>query len=181
MPNTRKICNNLSIVKVSVRLCVCATNQFDTTTCQLLQCTALCRTTTLELGTRYSYMEPCYQRPALRVPSHFDQWPLWWYLMPQHPTPSVLNLIHGRSPILHSPLTLHTQPGCVPILHSPLTLSPAATLEFDFLVQLRFMDLRTPDPQTTHTHGAWWVHSFWSAHALSHVELDAPNPQHLLF
>jgi hypothetical protein len=67
--------------------CVCGTNQFDTTTYQLLQCTALCRTATLGLGTRDSYMESCYQRPALRVTSNFDQWPLWWYLMARHPTP----------------------------------------------------------------------------------------------
>jgi hypothetical protein len=53
------------------------------------------------------------------------------------PTPSFLNFIHCR----------------LPILHSPLTLSPAATLELDFLRQLRFVDLGTLDPPTTHKHG----------------------------
>jgi hypothetical protein len=78
------------------------------------------------------------------------------------PTLSFLNFIHCRSPILHS----------------PLTLSPAATLELDFLRQLRFVDLGTPHPQTTHKVGVRVrVHSFWIAHALlAVVDFDAPTP-----
>jgi hypothetical protein len=52
------------------------------------------------------------------------------------PTLSFLNFIHCR----------------LPILHSPITLSPAATLEFDFLRQIRCVDLGTPDPHTTPIH-----------------------------
>jgi hypothetical protein len=78
------------------------------------------------------------------------------------PTPSGLNLVHCR----------------LPILHIPLTLSPAATLELDFLRQLRFVDLGTPDPHTTHTHA---VRAVWIDHALAVAVLDAPTPSFLNF
>ena len=53
------------------------------------------------------------------------------------PTPSVLDFIHCR----------------FPCIRTPLTLSPASTLEFDFLHQMRFVDLGTPDPHTRRLHG----------------------------
>ena len=52
------------------------------------------------------------------------------------PTPCDLNLMQCR----------------LPILHSPLTLSPAATLELDFLPKIRLVFPRAPDTGTTQTH-----------------------------